>query len=59
VKVVQMGKAINYGDVFLSDYTKRRIRKMRAELRAEHVKEYIIRNEKGLPLFKKEEDTNE
>jgi len=44
-------KAIRYGDFFLDTYNKMRIRKMRAERRAEHVKEYIKRADKGLPLF--------
>tara|TARA_R110000744_G_C18921289_1_gene511878 strand:- start:166 stop:333 length:168 start_codon:yes stop_codon:yes gene_type:complete len=47
-------RAIKYGDFFLDPYNKMRIRKMRAELREKHVKEYIKRADKGLPLFTEE-----
>tara|TARA_R100001377_G_C3163317_1_gene100432 strand:+ start:157 stop:324 length:168 start_codon:yes stop_codon:yes gene_type:complete len=47
-------RAIKYGDFFLDPYNKRKIRKMRAEVREKNVKEYIKRADKGLPLFTEE-----
>jgi hypothetical protein len=48
-------RAIKYGDFFLDPYNKRKIRKMRAEVREQNVKEYMKRAEKGLPLFTEKE----
>ena len=48
-------RAIKYGDFFIDPYNKRKTRKMRAEVREQHVKEYIKRADKGLPLFEEKE----
>jgi len=48
-------RTIKYGDFFLDPYNKRKIRKMRAEVREQNVKEYMKRAEKGLPLFTEKE----
>ena len=46
-----MPSNIKYGDFFLDPTKKRRIRKMRTEVREQRIKEYIKRAEKELPLF--------
>ena len=46
-----MSKQVKYGDFFLDPTKKRRIRKMRTEVREQRIKEYAKRAEKGLPLF--------
>ena len=46
-----MSKIVKYGDFFLDSTKKRRIRKMRTEVREQRIKEYIKRAEKELPLF--------
>jgi len=46
-----MSKIVKYGDFFIDPTKKRRIRKMRAEVREQRIKEYAKRAEKGLPLF--------
>lgn len=47
----KMSKIVKYGDFFLDPTKKRRIRKMRTEVREQRIKEYIKRAEKELPLF--------
>ena len=51
---MKMSKQVMYGDFFIDPTKKRRIRKMRAEVREQRIKEYTKRAEKELPLF--EED---
>ena len=52
-----MDKVVKYEDFFIDPHNKRKARKRRAEVREQHVKEYIKRAEKGLPLFtEKEQD---
>ena len=51
---MKMSKQVKYGDFFIDPTKKRRIRKMRAEVREQRIKEYTKRAEKELPLF--EED---
>ena len=48
---MKMSKQVKYGDFFLDPTKKRRIRKMRTEVREQRIKEYIKRAEKELPLF--------
>tara|TARA_B100000131_G_scaffold277423_1_gene281262 strand:+ start:232 stop:390 length:159 start_codon:yes stop_codon:yes gene_type:complete len=46
-----MSKIVKYGDFFIDPTNKRRIRKMRREVREQRIKEYTKRAEKELPLF--------
>jgi arabinogalactan endo-1,4-beta-galactosidase len=48
---MKMSKQVKYGDFFIDPTKKRRIRKMRAEVREQRIKEYTKRAEKELPLF--------
>ena len=50
-----MDKVIKYGDFFIDPHNKRKARKRRAEVREQHVKEYIKRADKSLPLFEEKE----
>jgi hypothetical protein len=47
-----MTKQIKYGDFFLDPHNKRKIRKMRSEVRRKLVKVYEKRADKKLPLFR-------
>ena len=46
-----MSKILNYGDFFLDPTKKRRIRKMRTEVREQRIKEYTKLAEQNIPLF--------
>ena len=50
-EMLKMSKQVKYGDFFLDPTKKRRIRKMRTEVREQRIKEYIKLAEKELPLF--------
>ena len=50
-KEMVMSKIVKYGDFFIDPTNKRRIRKMRREVREQRIKEYTKRAEKELPLF--------
>ena len=46
-----MSKQVKYGDFFLDPTKKRRIRKMRTEVREKLIKNYSKRAAKQLPIF--------